>query len=185
MKTNITYLLFFFILFSSCSKEDNEIIEPEAEEEQAPIVAPTLTTTFILSRHAEVLTGANPSLSAMGLLRAGRLKDTLSNYTFDAVYSSNYNRTIETATPTATEKSLPLDIYDAFALENFVDSVLARHLHKTVLIIGHSNTTPDIINILLDSIQYSDIPETEYDNLYFVEVVQKGNATVTAIKYGN
>ena len=186
MKIRLSYFAFLFIVLVSCSKKDEKVVTPaEIVEQELQPEPEILKTTFILSRHAEVLSGSNPNLSVAGLARADSLVKELNSYNLDAVYSSDYNRTKQTATPTATDKSLTVDIYNAFALDNFVDSVLSKHLHKTILVVGHSNTTPDIINILLDSIQYSNIPESEYDNLYFVEVIQKGDATVTHIKYGN
>jgi len=140
-------------------------------------------TTFILVRHAETQSGSNPILNTNGQLRANKLRDILANVSLDAVYSTNFNRTRQTGQPTATAKSLFLINYDPFNLSPFVDSVLANHHDGIVLVVGHSNTTPSLLNELLGSTVYSNIPETEYDNMYVVTVFEKGRSEVVHLKY--
>lgn len=143
-------------------------------------------TTFILSRHCETTgIGSDPDLSADGAARAQELLRVLKNVPLSAVYSTNYKRTIQTATPTATDKVLTVNTYNPNALSAFADNVLATHHGKTVLVVGHSNTTPSLLNVLTGTTNYQQLPETEFDNLYIVTVFEKGRATVTHLKYGN
>ena len=51
------------------------------------------------------------------------------------------------------------------------------------MIVGHSNTTPSLLNVLTGTSNYSNIPESEYDNLYIVTVFEKGRAEVVHFKY--
>ncbi|MEZ4931357.1 MAG: hypothetical protein R2788_04395 [Saprospiraceae bacterium] len=53
-----------------------------------------------------------------------------------------------------------------------------------ILVVGHSNTTPDFINVLTGTNDYPQLPETEYDNLFIVTVLEKGRAEVVQLKYG-
>ncbi|MGB4846491.1 MAG: hypothetical protein WBP41_01160 [Saprospiraceae bacterium] len=53
-----------------------------------------------------------------------------------------------------------------------------------VLIVGHSNTIPALLNLMVGANTYPDLPETEYDNLFVVNVSAKGDATVVQMKYG-
>ncbi len=69
-------------------------------------------TTYYFIRHAEKLridkTDKNPNLNFNGYKRAEAWKDVFSNVPFDAIYSTDYNRTKLTAKPTATSKNLPI-----------------------------------------------------------------------------
>jgi hypothetical protein len=53
-----------------------------------------------------------------------------------------------------------------------------------VLIAGHSNTIPQIIEGLGGE-SISPIAETEYDNLFIVTVYRFGGANVVHLNYGN
>ena len=43
---------------------------------------------------------------------------------------------------------------------------------ETVVIVGHSNATPQLINVLSGT-DYPNLEETEYDWVYFVDIVRK------------
>jgi len=165
-------ILIFVISLFSCKKE-GEFVESKE-----------VYTTFILVRHAESTgVGGNPVLSMAGKTRAENLKGLMKNKKMSAVFSTNYNRTKETAQPTATDKNLSVQIYNPFQLEEFVDSTLVNYNGKTVLVVGHSNTTPELANILKGDTAYSTFPETEYDNIFTVTVIEKGRVGVLEGKY--
>ncbi len=146
---------------------------------------PDTATTFILVRHAETTgIGSNPNLSTEGETRAIELARILDNVPLEAVFSTNFNRTMQTAEPTATDKSLIVENYDPFDLDPFIDAILVNHKEGVVLVVGHSNTTPSLLNILVGANIYSDLPESEYDNLFVVTVFEKGRANVIHMKYG-
>lgn len=143
-------------------------------------------TTFIVLRHAETTGGGtNPNLSTEGLARADELKRILANVPLAAVFSSNYNRTKQTAQPTADDKSLAVNIYDPLNQSPLVDNWLDTYRGKTVLVLGHSNTAPALLNLFVGSNQYANLPDAEYDNLFIATVSEKGRATVLHLKYGN
>ncbi|MCB0529704.1 MAG: histidine phosphatase family protein [Saprospiraceae bacterium] len=142
-------------------------------------------TTFILVRHAETTgAGSDPALSASGQARADELRRILSNVPLSAVYASNFNRTMQTAQPVAQEKSLPVSTYDPLSPGPFADAALATYHAGTVLVVGHSNTVPALLNVLTGTNAWSNLPDTEYDNLFLVTVLEKGRATVVHMKYG-
>ena len=145
---------------------------------------PDTVTTFILVRHAETTgSGSNPNLSTDGQARATRLSQMLDKVKLNAVYSSNFKRTTQTAQPTATAKGLSVTIYDPTDPGNIASQVLNNYPLGAVLIVGHSNTIPELLNVLLGSNAYPDIPESEYDNLFIVHVSAIGEATMTHLKY--
>lgn len=141
--------------------------------------------TFFFVRHAEKLsTGLNPNLSQEGKERANELARLLGQVKLDAVYSTNYNRTIETATPTATEQNLTTKIYNPNDLNAFGKGLIETYPTGKLLVVGHSNTTPQLINSLTTSTNLLDLPEEEYDNLFIVTLYELGNAEVLLLKYG-
>lgn len=130
------------------------------------------TTTYYLIRHAEKdrsdKTNKNPNLTEAGKTRANNWSDIFQHVKFDAVYSTQYNRTIQTALPTARKNTLELQFYDPRALysEDFANATKG----KTVLVVGHSNTTPAFVNMILNRKKYSDIDDNNNGNLYIVTI---------------
>jgi broad specificity phosphatase PhoE len=109
------------------------------------------TFTLYLVRHSEKdLTSDNytdPSLTPCGKQRAESLSSFFSAVNFDAIYSTNYNRTINTALPTATSKDLEIIKYDADKLKDFSKFLLKNK--QDALIVGHSNTTAVLAGLLV------------------------------------
>lgn len=185
------FLIALFTILSvfSCKKEPEVIIQKEIITDTVTVIDTQVisdtATTFILIRHAETTgIGTNPDLNNDGQERALELVTILNNITLDAIFSTNYNRTIQTATPVAMDKSLNIQTYNPSALEVFVDNHIISHKGKVILVVGHSNTTPDILNILNGGNTYSDLNEAEYNNLFIVTAYHKGNSNILHMKYG-
>jgi len=200
-------IIFLFLAFASvlvsCEKEPKIITETIIKTDTLIVtqydtviqhVTDTLTltqfirdtaTTFIVLRHAETTgIGSDPALSADGLLRADELLRALKNVQIGAVYSSNYNRTRQTAQPTANDKGLTVQIYDPANQTPLINTVLASHKGGAVLVLGHSNTAPALLNLLTGTNAYPQLPDSQYDNIYVVTVFEKGRAEVVHLKYG-
>jgi broad specificity phosphatase PhoE len=184
-----------FSIFWGCDKETETIIKTVTVRDTivlTKIDTVTITefildstTTFILSRHAETTgIGTDPSLSAAGQERATELARVLKNTQIHAVYSTNYNRTKETSAKISTNNNVSIQIYDPSQLDNLVTNILEQYKNKVVYIAGHSNTTNALLNVLVGSNVYGNIPDSEYDNLYIVSATLKGNAHVIHLKYG-
>lgn len=142
-------------------------------------------TTIILVRHAEKeSSGKDPSLTAEGVARAEDLKQLLQNVKLNAVYSTDYQRTRLTALPTADLHGLDIQLYDAKMLETFKQEILNTRQGQKILVVGHSNSTPNLINLLTGENIYQQIPESDYDNLYIVTVIESAKAETLNIKYG-
>jgi broad specificity phosphatase PhoE len=102
------------------------------------------TTKIYLVRHAEKNgTTSNADLKTPeGFARANMLRDTLQNFRLTNVYSTNTPRTIHTAEPTAIAQNLQVIIYANG--DSLVDNLLQQK-NKNFLLVGHSNTIPNII----------------------------------------
>ena len=143
------------------------------------------TVVVICVRHAETSGGgSDPSLSIVGQQRSEDLAHALSNLQLSNVYSSNFNRTKQTANTTALDQGLPVEIYNAFNIPLLASGFLDDHKGQTVLAVGHSNTTPELINSLTGTTNYMNFDEGTYDNLFIVSIKSNGEATVYHLEYG-
>lgn len=140
-------------------------------------------TTYYFIRHAEKdrsdKTNKDPNLMQKGLLRAAKWSFVLENIEFDAIYSTNYNRTKQTAQPTAEKKGLEVTIYDPRQM--FSEEFANNTKGKTVLVVGHSNTTPAFVNAVLGKKKYDDIDDNNNANLYIVTISPSGEKSDTLL----
>ncbi len=144
-----------------------------------------IITTFILTRHAEKSDDGtkDPDLTAAGNERAQLLIKMLKETKVDAVYATAYKRTRNTVAPLAQAKGLTLEGYEAFKTDE-IDLMLKKYTGGTVVISGHSNNIPWIVNYLIGKEQYQSFEDTRYDNLIVVSVIEKGkSAKVTWLSY--
>lgn len=163
MKTFKILALSFVFFFLSC-KED----KPVYSEEKV-----TTISTFYLIRHAEKdrsdAKNADPELTQKGLGRAMHWAEILNEVDLDAIYSTDYNRTSMTAAPTSVKKNIDVQYYDPRAMD--VEQFKIDNLGKTVLVVGHSNTTPDFVNKLIGEEKHGQIDDSENGNLYMVQLI--------------
>ncbi|APG59976.1 SixA phosphatase family protein [Christiangramia salexigens] len=143
-------------------------------------------TTYYLIRHAEKdrsdKSYKNPHLTEAGLKRANNWAQVLKDIDLDAVYSTNYNRTKETAAPVAENKKLEIQIYDASDLYN--EAFKKATAGMQVLVVGHSNTTPQLANKIIKSEKYTDIDDSENGALFIIQVYPDGS-NISKVLYIN
>ncbi|WP_456442597.1 SixA phosphatase family protein [Psychroserpens sp.] len=130
-------------------------------------------STYYLIRHAEKdrsdSTNKNPGLTEKGILRALKWSQLFEQFQIDAVYSTSYNRTQNTALPTANNNNnLTIKTYHPFKIDML--QFLKDTKGKSVLIVGHSNTTPEFANKLIGKEIYQDIDDNNNANLYIVTI---------------
>lgn len=132
--------------------------------------------TIYLVRHAEkqIDVGDDPSLTDVGKDRALNLVGVLGSKNISAIYSTNYQRTMETAKPLSTALGIQIKFYDPDALESFAEQL--QGTSGNALVVGHSNTTP-MLSWLLGGEAYGDIEESEYDRLYQLDLSNDGVIT--------
>lgn len=141
------------------------------------------TTTFYLIRHAEKdrsdKTNRNPNLKEEGKQRAEGWAKYFKDIPLDNVYSTNYNRTKQTATPTATSKKIEIKFYNPSKIDG--DAFFAKNKGKKVLVVGHSNTTPMFANALLGEKKYEGMDENDNASLFIVRIDKDGNNKTSEI----
>ncbi len=128
--------------------------------------------TIYLTRHAEKQSGSkDPKLTDCGAQRAQQLASILEKVNIEGVYSTQYNRTMATAAPTAQQQGLAVEHYSPTKLAKFSKKILKQK--KNVLIVGHSNTTPQLSALLSES-DVAGITEKEFRNLYQIHISDSG-----------
>ncbi len=96
-----------------------------------------------IMRHLQKAQGDDPPLSDSGAAQAQALASVLGGGGITAVFATPTKRAMETATPLAERLGLTVTPYDPNAPQRLVDAV--RAIHGAVLIVGHSNTVPDLV----------------------------------------
>ncbi|HEV2912169.1 MAG TPA: phosphoglycerate mutase family protein [Pyrinomonadaceae bacterium] len=143
-------------------------------------------TTVVLVRHAEKSQTPpdDPPLSPQGEARAQALVRILEGANVRAVYATEFRRTQQTVKPLADHLGLPVTQISGKDEDALVTHLLSYHRGEAVVVAGHSNTVPSIIQ-KLNGDQIPQIADTEYDKLFVVTVYRFGKAKVVQLRYGN
>ena len=142
-------------------------------------------TVIYLVRHAEKITGPDvgrdPELNEAGKARAQELAKVLADKNITSIYSTDYIRTRDTAAPLATALGLEIILYNPGNLSEFAETLKSQT--GTLLVVGHSNTTPYLTGLLGGDAGTPINEAREYDRLYEVHITDDG---VTSIlnRYG-
>jgi phosphohistidine phosphatase SixA len=144
--------------------------------------------TVILVRHAEKAIvppeNKDPDLSSAGLARAQELRRMFGDTGITAIYATQYKRTQQTVKPLADKLGLAVTKIDSKKTSDLVKQIRSRGTGQVIFIAGHNNTVPEII-AALGGPKLPIIPETEYDNLYILNVESDGSAKLIKMKYGS
>jgi 2,3-bisphosphoglycerate-dependent phosphoglycerate mutase len=148
------------------------------------------TTTVVLVRHAEKELDAisDAPLSPQGEKRATRLAqmfgDSEAFGRVRKVYVTNTRRTQQTAAALEQRLNLPGEVVEAKTdSRELARRVLRENRGSVALVVGHSNTVPEIVAALSGAEVVPPIAEEEYDTLYVVTVPTIGKASVLRMKY--
>jgi phosphohistidine phosphatase SixA len=152
-------------------------------------------TTVILVRHAEKADAPreDPPLTEAGAARSQKLASLFTNAGIKAIYTSQFLRTKQTAEPLAkqlgltvktltiqSKKSNPREVSEE-SIRLIVDEIM-KHAGDTALVVGHSNSVPDVIKMLGGDV-VPVIDEKRFDDLFIVTLYAKGKAKVVQLKY--
>ena len=147
------HLIILTILFFSCNLTVDDCVE------------------VYLIRHAEKdrsdPLNKNPHLNEKGIERSLLWNGYFENKEVNSIYSTNYNRTIETVLPVSLAKGIKPIIYSASNIN--YESFLKKEKGNTVIVVGHSNTIPGFVNKLIEDDYYKQINDTVNSNLYIVK----------------
>lgn len=155
MKNLKTLFFIISLTFITLSCKDDKVVEKD-----------TTISTFYFIRHAEKdrsnLDDINPELNQDGLGRAMRWAEIFDPITLDVIYTTDHG-TAMTAAPTSIKKDIEVKYYspEDANIEQFIQD----HKGQNVLVIGHSDTTPDFVNKIIGEEKYYTLDD--YDNSSF------------------
>lgn len=144
----------------------------------------------VVVRHAEKDDDdkLDPSLAGNGEVRAQALAATLAGAGLDRAIASQFRRTRQTAEPAAAAAGIPVEIREingdnaASYAGDLASDLRAMPAGSTVLVVGHSNTVPGIVEALSGQAA-EEMPETEYDRYTLVLLDADGGARVITSRY--
>ena len=151
----------------------------------SPAVAEQTATTVFLLRHAEKADSSEDTeLSAKGKERAEALARLLKHAGIKQVHSSRYRCAMQTAEPVARLfglKTRPYDPHDPRSLPELVTRV---HTDEGPhVIVGHSNTTPNLVERLGGHRGAPIDDRTEFDRLYILFISEDSDVGTVIVRY--
>jgi broad specificity phosphatase PhoE len=136
-----------------------------------------------LVRHAEkVDESKDPLLSAAGRKRAQALARHLRTAGVTAIYVTQYRRTALTAGPLAAAAGVKPVVLHADGRQELVDRMRKDNANDVVLVVGHSDTVPDILRRMGHAPPVT-IAHPEHDSLFVVVPKAGGAPTVLRLRY--
>lgn len=144
--------------------------------------------TIILVRHAEKMLvppeNKDPDISVEGETRAKEIARMFGGSGITAIFATQFKRTQQTVKPLAERLRVPVTVVEAKKTSDLVSQIRARGAGETIFIAGHNNTVPEII-AALGGPSFPIIPETDFDNLYFLTIQGDGVTKLVHLKYGS
>jgi len=147
------------------------------------------STVVIVIRHAEKesISAPDPPLSEAGQARAALLVrmfgETQGAGRLDAIYTSSALRNRMTAAPLAARLGLVPIVAPSDDPKALAHRVVRENSGKRVMVIGHTNTVPDIVAALSGRSDIPPIDEKEFGTLYIVTVPRIGHANLLRLSY--
>ena len=120
---------------------------------------------FYVMRHLQKAAGTDPGLTEQGQRCAARLAEEMAGSGVRAVYASTTRRARETATPLAARLRVTMSEYDPRDTPALASRVRAER--GSVLVVGHSNTVPEIVE-RLGGARPGDLSEDRYGEVWRV-----------------
>lgn len=145
-------------------------------------------TTVVLLRHAEKQTvGNDPELTEAGLARAASIASGYCQAGVRLVIATEYRRTQATAEPCAKQAGQPVQVLplnkdlNAYA-DALKQKILAEAAGGKVLVIGHSNTVPAIIQAWTGQ-AITPISDSEYDRWFELQIATDGQVRLQESRF--
>ena len=170
---------------------------PISQPHESAVSAQTSFTpkTVFLVRHAEKADAPrqDPPLNDIGTARAKELARMLDGAGIKTIITSQFLRTKQTAEPLAqklglTAISMPIAMSPSNpqqVSEQSISEIVSRVNERpgeNVLVIGHSNTVPEVIRMLGGDVVPT-IDEKKFDDLFVVTILGPKHAKVAQLKY--
>ncbi len=159
---NLLFLFALILVFASCKPQNH-------------------SKTIYIVRHAEKqLEGSDPLLLYVGTARAAKLSQILKGEGIKHIFSTDYQRTRLTVTPTAKAANVEIQTYDPKNHDLLVEQL--RSLEGNILVVGHSNTVSQLANYFVgEGEKFADLTDEEYDYIYIVTLDPNSSSVVRKV----
>lgn len=178
---HLIILLTLLPLLTFCGQQKEKEEENKTAETLNEIHPANYSATYYLIRHAEkVRTDPNdkdPTLNIEGMMRAKRWAAYFEPVKIDEIYITKYIRTKQTISFIAQQKQVSPKRYDPNTI--YSDEFLKQTNGKTILIVGHSNTIPQLVNQLIGKEKYTDMDDNDNSTLFKVTLTESGKQLET------
>ena len=190
MRLKAHYICFILLnlLWISCKNEVTDTKDKKIQYIKKEVVYTTdgkeihlggdsIRKVYYMIRHAEKDTQKiNPPLNDLGIKRAANLTNIMRQTFLDAVYTTYFDRTLQTVDSITQYKGLSNLIYTNDNMKETFTEVKKSPNFNRVLIVGHTNTVTPLANFLLGKQHFNKIlDEKEYDK--FIIIVQKRDSS--------
>jgi len=138
---------------------------------QAAIAADTV---YVI-RHLQKADGTDPPLSADGVANSQLLAARLATSGIKAIFATPTQRAMQTGEPLAKQLGIAVTSYDPRDPNALIKAIAA--VNGAVLIVGHSNTVPDIVT-RLGGARVGPLRDQDYGTIF---VVRPGSSAVEQI----
>ncbi|MEM0519435.1 MULTISPECIES: SixA phosphatase family protein [Aequorivita] len=169
---HILLLLTLMPLFTFCGQQKDKDDNSTKTESTNQIDTENFSATYYLLRHAEKdrtdPTNQDPALNIDGMMRAKRWASYFEPIKIDEIYITKYVRTKQTISLIAQQKAISPIRYDPNTI--YSEEFLKQTNGKTVLIAGHSNTTPQLVNKLIGEEKYKEMDDSDNATLFKVTI---------------
>jgi len=142
------------------------------------------TTLVVVVRHADKVAdgSVDPPLTPAGIERAQRLAALLGAGTpdvgIDAIFVTQYQRSVATAHPLATLRGIPMISLNDSDLAGLEHKITHDYRGQRVLVVAHSDTIQDIVKALAKGVQVPPIEANEYGTAYVIAIPRWNRPTV-------
>jgi phosphohistidine phosphatase SixA len=144
-------------------------------------------THFFCVRHAEKAKDdpRDPVLTAEGQARAERLGRIMAEAGLDAVYASPYRRTQLTAEPVQRRGNTPPVVtYKPDRQTEWILELLQTAQGKKLLVVGHQNTVPQLLNQLNGGgFEFDNISDGDFGRFFVAATKGIGETEIMELRY--
>lgn len=169
-----TYFLFFLLFLAGLIGCDQGSTKTTSDEK---------STIIYLVRHAEKDTtdkSDNPALTKEGEDRALKLLELIGNQPFKSIWSTPYQRNINTVKPIAEQQNITIQHYEWHEWKEEINSI--KNTGNAHIVCGHGDNLVHMIEHLNGTPPLPKVGSHDYSNIFKLEVLSD-TCFVEWIKY--
>ena len=168
------------------SIRDNQLYFSDGSTAELPNPADRNQVTIFMVRHAEKDQNdpQDPDLTPEGRARAERLGSLMAEAGLDSIFSTPFQRCIQTANPAKRLSGLTKIIpYQPTHQIELLDGLIGNLDGRRYLLVGHQHTVPMALNYLKGSFDYRNLEDYEFGKLFIAVCRGEGNTEVRTCSY--